>query len=147
MQNHPYRVDIVFSLNKRLKNIRIQLMDQRFGRKERLRKRAEFQKVFHEGKVFSNDQIILYALLNSTKISRLGITAGRKFGNAVKRNRLKRIFREAFRLNKHLLYRGVDLIIIPRTDFTDLTLKSIEDKFKELLIQINKQLENEISLN
>ncbi|MDR4498457.1 MAG: ribonuclease P protein component [Candidatus Scalindua sp.] len=122
-------------------------MDQRFGRKERLRKRTEFQKVFHEGKVFSNDQIIVYALLNSTRISRLGITAGRKFGNAVKRNRLKRIFREAYRLNKHVLNRGVDIIILPRTGFTDLTLKSIEDKFKELLMQIDRRLENEIFLN
>ena len=122
-------------------------MDQRFGRKERLRKRTEFQKVFHEGKVFSNDQVIVYALLNSTRISRLGITVGRKFGNAVKRNRLKRIFREAYRLNKQVLNRGVDIIIIPRTGFTDLTLKSIEDKFKELLMQINKRLENEIFLN
>ncbi len=118
-------------------------MDHRFSEKERLRKRREFQKVFKEGKVFSNDQIIVYALLNSGEISRLGITVGRKFGNAVKRNRLKRILREAYRLNKQLLHRGVDIIVIPRSGFSDLTLKSIEEKFKNLLIQIDRKFRDE----
>lgn len=120
-------------------------MDHRFSKKERLRKRKEFQKVFYEGKVFNNDQIIVYALLNNSEVSRLGITVGRKFGNAVKRNRLKRIFREAYRLNKQLLHRGVDIIIIPRSGFSDLILTSIEERFKNLLIQIDKKFNNEIS--
>ncbi|MCP5005170.1 MAG: ribonuclease P protein component [Planctomycetes bacterium] len=123
------------------KNITIQVMDHRFSRNERLRKRKEFQTVFQKGKVFGNDQITVYALLNKTEISRLGITVGRKFGNAVKRNRLKRIFREAYRLNKHLLNRSVDLIIIPRSGFSDLALKSIEEKFKNLLVRIDESVD------
>ncbi|GJQ59721.1 MAG: ribonuclease P protein component [Candidatus Scalindua sp. AMX11] len=120
-------------------------MDHRFSKEERLRKRNDFQKVFREGKVFRNDQIAVYALLNNSEISRLGITVGRKFGNAVKRNRLKRIFREAYRLNKQLLHRGVDLIILPRSGFSDLTLTAIEEKLKILLVHIDRKLKDEIS--
>jgi ribonuclease P protein component len=127
-------------LNKGLKNINIRKMDQRFTRKERLQKRKEFQRVFDEGKVFGNDQITVYALLNDDSVSRLGLVVGRKFGNSPKRNRFKRIFREAYRLNKDILSRGVDIIIIPRSGLTDLSLGTIEDKFKKILSQINEQL-------
>jgi ribonuclease P protein component len=115
-------------------------MDQRFTRKERLRKRKEFQRVFDEGKVYGNDQITVYALLNNDSVSRLGLVVGRKFGNSPRRNRFKRIFREAYRLNKNILGNGVDIIIIPRSGLTDLSLKSVEDKFKKILAQINEQL-------
>ncbi|MFQ5963277.1 MAG: ribonuclease P protein component [Candidatus Scalinduaceae bacterium] len=108
-----------------------------------MRKKKEFQKVFDEGKIFINDQIKVYASLNHSSISRLGFVVGKKFGNAPKRNRFKRIFREAYRLNKNLLEKGVDLIIIPRSGLTDLSLKVIEDEFKKLLSQINEQLSNE----
>lgn len=112
-------------------------MDQRFTWKERLHKRKEFQKVFDEGTVFRNEQIKVFALLNNSQVSRLGLVVGRKFGNAVKRNRFKRIFREAYRLNKNLLKRRVDLLILPRSGLTDLSLKSVEENFKNLLTQIN----------
>ena len=46
-------------------------MDQRFTKKERLQKRKEFQRVFDKGKVFSNDQTTIYALLNDDSVSRL----------------------------------------------------------------------------
>ena len=129
-----------FSLNMCFKSISIKKMDQRFTKKERLQKRKEFQRVFDKGKVFSNDQTTIYALLNDDSVSRLGLVVGRKFGNAPRRNRFKRIFREAYRLNKGLLENGTDLIIIPRSGLTDLSLTAIEDKFKKVLAQINDEL-------
>ncbi len=100
--------------------------------------------VCDEGSIFNNEQVKVYALLNNSPFSRLGLVVGKKFGNAVKRNRFKRIFREAYRLNKNLLENGVDLIIIPRSGLTDLSLKFIEDKFINLLTQINEKFRNEI---
>ena len=118
-------------------------MDQRFTWKERLHKRKEFQKVFNEGKIFENDQIKIYALLNNTSHSRLGLVVGKKFGNAPRRNRFKRIFREAYRLNKNLLEHGADLVILPGQGLTDLSLKEVEGNFKNLLIQISNKLATE----
>ncbi len=115
-------------------------MDQRFTKKERLRERREFQQVFDRGMRYGNDQVKIYALLNDVTVSRLGLVVGKKFGNAPKRNRFKRIFREAFRLNKRLLNISVDIIVIPRPGLKELTLRTIEDKFKKILTQINDDL-------
>ena len=115
-------------------------MDYGFSRKERLRKRKEFQLVFDKGKRYGNDQLKIYALSNGDPVSRLGLVVGRKFGNSPRRNRFKRILREAYRLNKSLLNNGADIVVIPRPGLTDLTLKAIEEKFKIILIQINDEL-------
>jgi len=78
-------------------------MDQGFSKKERLLKRREFQLVFDNGERFGNNQLKIYALSNGDSVSRLGLVVGRKFGNSPKRNRFKRILREAYRLNKATL--------------------------------------------
>jgi ribonuclease P protein component len=115
-------------------------MDQGFSKKERLLKRKEFQLVFDNGERFGNNQLKIYALSNGNSVSRLGLVVGRKFGNSPRRNRFKRILREAYRLNKNLLSNGVDIVVIPRPGLTELTLNAIEDKFKIILIQINDKL-------
>jgi len=115
-------------------------MDQGFSKKERLRKRKEFQLVFDKGERYGNNQLKIFALSNGNSVSRLGLVVGRKFGNSPKRNRFKRILREAFRLNKGLLNSGADIIVIPRPGLTELTLKAIEGKFKIILMQINDEL-------
>lgn len=115
-------------------------MDQSFSKKERLRKQKEFQQVFDKGEKYGNDQLKIYALSNGNSVSRLGIVVGRKFGNAPRRNRFKRILREAYRLNKNLLSNGVDIIVIPRPGLTELKLRAIEEKFKKILIQINDDM-------
>ncbi len=116
-------------------------MDQGFSKKERLLKRKEFQLVFDKGEKFGNNQLKIYALSNDSSVSRLGLVVGRKFGNSPRRNRFKRILREAYRLNKRLLHSGADIVVIPRPGLTELTLNAIEEKFKVILIQINDELE------
>ncbi len=112
-------------------------MDHGFSKKERLLKRKEFQLVFDKGEKFGNNQLKIYALSNGNSVSRLGLVVGRKFGNSPKRNRFKRILREAYRLNKSLLNISADIVVIPRPGLTELSLNAIEDNFKKFLIQIN----------
>ena len=115
-------------------------MDQGFSKKERLLKRKEFQLVFDKGEKFGNTQLKIYALANGSSVSRLGLVVGRKFGNSPRRNRFKRILREAYRLNKTLLNYGVDIVVVPRPGLTELTLNAVEEKFKSILIQIDDKL-------
>ncbi|MEP9412084.1 MAG: ribonuclease P protein component [Candidatus Brocadia sp.] len=120
-------------------------MNFQFTRAERLTRKKEFEKAFREGKVFKNDRVVLYVTPNKLQYSRLGLVVGKKVGNAVRRNRAKRLLREAYRLNKHLLTIPVDIIAIPRHPFTSaLKLQDLEGGFKKLLFRINETFSNEI---
>ena len=82
-----------------------------FSRKLRLQHALEFQGVY-AGKVReSRGPLTVFALPNDLGHPRLGLSVGRKVGIAPKRNRIKRLLREAFRLMQHDLPRGYDVVI------------------------------------
>ena len=85
-----------------------------FPKMNRLRKSPEFKAVFDARNVASDGVLLVFALPNELGRSRLGLSVSRKVGNAVVRNRWKRLIREAFRRNKHEISRNVDLVIIPQ---------------------------------
>jgi len=120
-------------------------MNFRFTKAEHLTRKKEFESVFDEGKVFKNNEVVLYVIPNDFLHSRLGLVVSKKVGNSPRRNRAKRLLREAYRLNKHLLKTHVDIIAIPRHPFSsDLKLSDVEDGFKKLLLQINEIFIHEI---
>lgn len=120
-------------------------MNFRFTKAERLTKNKEFEKVFNEGEVFKGTKIVFYVIANEYQYSRLGLVVSKKVGNAVQRNRIKRLLRESYRLNKHLLTTNVDIIALPRRTFTsNLKLLDIENEFKKLLKQINETFTHEV---
>ncbi len=117
----------------------IEFVNFQFTKAERLTLNREFERVFDEGRVFKNSHVVLYVASNEYQNSRLGLVVSKKVGNAVRRNRAKRLLREAYRLNKYLLTVRVDIIAIPRSPFSsDLKLPDVEDGFKKLLLQINE---------
>ena len=63
----------------------------------------------------------LFVVANGGTVSRLGIAASRKFGAAVERNRAKRLAREVFR--RHKITTGLDVIIVPRREMLDASLR------------------------
>ena len=83
----------------------------RYSRKLRLQHALEFQAAY-AGKVReSRGPLTVFAIPNILGHPRLGLSVGRKVGTAPKRNRIKRLLREAFRLMQHDLPRGYDLVI------------------------------------
>ena len=120
-------------------------MNFQFTKAEHLTRKKEFERVFAEGKVFKNNEVVLYVIPNDFLHSRLGLVVSKKVGNSPRRNRAKRLLREAYRLNKHLLKTHVDIIAIPRHPFSsDLKLSDVEDGFKKLLLQISESFTHEV---
>ena len=82
-----------------------------FSKAERLRKRREFLGVYERGDKIQSTYFVLYMLENGRPHHRLGITASRKIGRAVVRNRIKRRLREIFRTNKQAVFPHCDLVV------------------------------------
>jgi len=84
-----------------------------FTKRERLLKRGDFVNLNRLGKRQNTTHFTVIYRRNDLGINRLGITASKKIGKSVKRNRVKRLIREFFRLNKYHFPQGYDLVIIP----------------------------------
>ncbi|HZZ72780.1 MAG TPA: ribonuclease P protein component [Pirellulales bacterium] len=91
-------------------------MNQRFSAAQRVKKGADFDRAFRGRKSAADANLVVYAARNDAANARLGLSVSRKVGNAVRRNRWKRLLREAFRLAQASLPRSIDLILIPRAD-------------------------------
>ena len=92
-------------------------MEKKKNKVFRLTKNSEFQEVFQQGKSLAAPGLVLYLLRNNSGLSRTGYIASKKIGNAVTRNRAKRLLKEAFRLYDDDLLPGFDLIFIARLPF------------------------------
>jgi ribonuclease P protein component len=90
------------------------LCGNRFGPEMRLRGGQEFSRLFTSGTKVRDDVMTLFVLRNERSGRRAGIAVAKRHGNAVRRNRLKRICREAFRLTAPDLPAGWDYMIVPR---------------------------------
>ena len=91
---------------------------------ERLKKRWEFQRGYRKGRKYWNREYVLYVYKNTCNRSRLGITASKKIGKSVQRNRAKRLIREVFRLSKDRIYPGYDIIVVGRSPSIHLEYQS-----------------------
>ena len=85
-----------------------------FPQSLRLKTPAEFKAVYDRKRSVSDALLVVYAKENALPHARVGLSVSKKVGNAVARNRCKRLFRKAFRLSQTELPVGVDLILIPR---------------------------------
>lgn len=100
----------------------------------------EFKRVYDRKKSASDGTIIVYACENHFGHSRLGVSVSKKVGNAVERNRWKRLFREAFRLTQHDLPQGVDYILIPKLGIEEPDFEALKASLVALAQQAAKKL-------
>jgi ribonuclease P protein component len=107
--------------------------EERLTRRERLRKRAEFQNVQGKGRKLHTDHFLVFVLPRpGLPGRRLGITVSRKVGGAVARNRVKRLVREAFRRRKALFPEGLDVVFVAKRAATVVELTSLLREIEKL---------------
>ncbi|MDR2756902.1 MAG: ribonuclease P protein component [Planctomycetaceae bacterium] len=107
-----------------------------FSRAMRLRKSPEFKRVFDARCSASNNILIVFAVPNGLEQSRLGISVSRKIGNAVIRNRWKRLIREAFRHTGAGFAGTFDLVVIPQRNAVPPTVQIVQSSLQKLVAKI-----------
>ena len=102
-------------------------------RRFRLTRSQDFKRVRQSGKSYAHPLIVLIAQANDEMKIRVGVAAGRTVGSAVKRNRAKRLLREAMRPLIPSLSSGWDLILIARPALAVSTLNATHQALLNLL--------------
>lgn len=95
----------------------------------RLKKNWDFKRVYRYGRTVVSRNIVLYYCPNGMEFNRIGFSISKKVGKSVVRNKIKRIYREAFFKLEERLCKGYDFILIARKPAVDV---SFQEAFKEL---------------
>ena len=106
---------------------------------EHLRRPADFQLVYDRRRSASDAWLLVYARENELPYTRLGLSVSRKFGGAVQRNLLRRLYREAYRLSRAEIPSGLDLVLIPRRPEPP-PLEVLKQVLPKLVRQVVKRL-------
>lgn len=123
-----------------------------FPRRLRLRRRREFLRVQRGGRKVHTRFFLVFVAPTPRSVARaealegrprlpgprLGVTVTRKVGKAVKRNRIKRLVREAFRRERASLPTGVDMVWVAKRDAVDSTLDAVLQDMRTLSARLRR---------
>lgn len=98
-----------------------------------LKQNADFRRLYHRGKSYADPALVVYLRKNRAGICRIGITVSTKLGNAVERNRCKRIIRAAYRALEDELPGGYDFVFVARSRTKHLKSTQVQAAMRSLL--------------
>ncbi len=106
-----------------------------FGKKERINDPQDFKRVMKLGRRLQSKHFLLFIQENQTGFHRLGAVVKKEIGPAPYRNRMKRYFREFFRLHKHQIRGSLDIIMLVKRGCSLNRYQEAEGELTGLLIR------------
>lgn len=106
-----------------------------FPKARRLRSRQDYARVYERRLKAGDRSLLVFADRADGKLTRIGLSVSRKNGNSVVRHRIRRLLREAYRLEQHDIPEGLDLILIPRPG----SAATLAD-YRRSLVQLTQKL-------
>jgi ribonuclease P protein component len=104
-----------------------------------LTRRQDFESVFKDGIALASKYLVIYAKDNNFDYNRLGLSVSKKIGGAVKRNRIKRLLREAIRKLSGEFPLNYDFVIVARKASVEGELDDFIRDIKKFIRKIKKQ--------
>ncbi|KGG80076.1 ribonuclease P protein component [Caloranaerobacter azorensis] len=101
-------------------------------KKLKLRNSREFKRVYKYGDSYANKYLVIFFIKNNLNYNRVGFSVTKKIGKSVVRNRIRRLIKEAYRLNCDKLKQGYDLVFIPKRVAVEQGYKEIESAMLHL---------------
>ncbi len=135
---HLWRQENTTSENKTLTGLYFFIEEIKvfvMNKNETIKKNRDFRKLYNKGKFFVSANIITYVIKNKLGRTRIGITTSKKTGNAVKRNRARRIIRAAFFNLKPKAEQGFDIIFVSRQKTSEV---KTQDVLKDMKYHLKK---------
>ena len=103
----------------------------------------DYRRAYNKGRFCADSAVTAYFFPNRMSVNRLGITTGKKIGNAVVRNRARRIIRAAYRLNEDKFPIGFDVVFVARPGICEKKSTDIEKFINTRLIkEMDKPFKN-----
>ncbi len=101
-----------------------------------LTKNKEFHRVYSKGKYAASTTLVVNYINNRLDYTRIGITASKKVGNAVKRNRMRRLIKENIRQLFYKLPKGIDLVLVARKSDSQATFDTVGKEMRYLFYKL-----------
>ena len=106
-------------------------------RNEMIKKSNDFNVIIEKGKTVTNNYYRIFYLKKEPTIPKFGLAVGKKLGNAVTRNKIKRQLRMIITNNKFLFKNDISYIIMVKKAYLNNSYSFLEDEFKKLIEKVN----------
>lgn len=107
-----------------------------FVKSQTLKLNKDFRRLYYRGKSAASNSVVTYAMKNQTHGCRVGITTSKKIGNAVQRNRSRRVIRAAFSQLESSVAGGWDFVFVARSKTSRVKMQTVLEEMKNHLEKI-----------